>query len=436
MSVAISKPKALVALTMAALMPMQASAFRIDYVAEMTVERNDNLRLDYQDPMSATIFRPGFGFNAQHDGSRVRAQVLGRLDYLVFTGANIDNRLDAALDARVDFSVVPERVGFTIRDTLTQFPLNPFAADSPDNRQRLNVFSSGPNLYFNLPGNASGQVEARHVRTNTDVNDVYDSRRNAGALRVLKPLSETASLTFSVEHQAVEFINNELLQGYDRSDAVVAYQQAFRGGHYVLYGGWSWLSPKGGGEERSSPLLRAELSKQIGMSQNLTLRVARQYSDVALRASSATDFNFNERSGLGDFDVVLNPFPFREDRLEADWTFSGERFSFDVAPYASRIRYELGEFGGHDARGLRLGGAYRATPRLTLGLAGNETRMDYLESDSRVNTRQLAAFADYRISRQVYARMQAGQVTRTDTLLSGGRASQNYVMLTIGYRNH
>lgn len=423
-------------MAMAALLPMQAAAFRVDYVAEVTVERNDNVRLDYQDPIAVTIFRPGIGFDASHEGSRVNARVQGRLDYLMFSGADIGNRLDAGVDARLDFSVIPQRLGFSIRDHLTQFPLNPFAPDAPDNRQRLNVFSAGPNLYFDVGNNARGQVEARHVRSNTDITDVYDSRRNAVALRVRKPLSERSSLTFNAEYQTIDFVNDGLLGDYSRNDVHLRYDQAFRGGHYAIHAGWSRLRPEHGGKSRSGPLFRAELSRQLGTRQNLIVRYARQYSDVALRASSVSDFDFNSRSGLGDFDVVLNPFPFREHRLEASWSYSGERFSVDVMPFVSRIRYEYGNFAGHNARGVQAGAGFRINPRLTLGVAATDHQLDYLSTNSAIRTRQYSTFLDYRVSRHIYSRLQVGRTLRADSTFPDARGRQNYLMLTVGYRNH
>ena len=56
--------------------PGAALALRIDYLADLTVERNDNLLLSEHNPLALTVLRPGLAFDARHDGPALQLQLL------------------------------------------------------------------------------------------------------------------------------------------------------------------------------------------------------------------------------------------------------------------------------------------------------------------------------------------------------------------------
>jgi hypothetical protein len=63
---------ALIGASVLAASPHTAHALRVDYLIDLTAERNDNLLLTPSNPISLTVLRPGVGFEVSHDSSSLR----------------------------------------------------------------------------------------------------------------------------------------------------------------------------------------------------------------------------------------------------------------------------------------------------------------------------------------------------------------------------
>src|SRR5690606_10713367 len=156
--------------------PAPAGAARVDYVVDAGVEHDDNVRLAAGDEDAQRILRAGLGFLVTQEGSTVQAYVAGRLDYRDFEGG-VDDGVEGVLSGTLDWVLVPHRLSFTVRDELELQAVDRFAADSPDNRQQVNVFSAGPNLMFDIGRTLRGRVEARYIDSDAEVTEAFNSQR-------------------------------------------------------------------------------------------------------------------------------------------------------------------------------------------------------------------------------------------------------------------
>ena len=166
--------------------PHAAHALRVDYAVDLIVEHNDNLLLTPDDPIALTILRPGVGFDVFHDSSSLQTRISGRAEYRRYDDARFSDVVDGTLNARVNWVAIPERLNFTVIDSLTLQPVNTLAADTPGNRQQVNVLSVGPPLSFEWGDGWRGSTELRYVRSEAEVSDEVDARRIEVALRATR----------------------------------------------------------------------------------------------------------------------------------------------------------------------------------------------------------------------------------------------------------
>lgn len=419
-------------------LPGPAAALRIDYVADVTVERDDNVLLTDTHPFAATVLRPGLGFTATHAGAALALDLTGRVEQTRYDDTRFHDHVDTTLDARATWTAIPRRLRLEWNDSLSVQPVDPLAADAPDNRQQVHVTSLGPTLSFGRDDGWRGDAGARWVRSTADVTRIFDADRLDLTVRTERRLGPDTRLAFDLETQRVDFHDDTAARDYRRTQVYARWTRALSRYDLTLDAGLSRLhdmrTPTGTADARNDPLLRATLAWRPDDRQRLRLRLSSQFSDIASDRLAAVSTN----SGLPDTvptgDVVVDGTPYRERRLELEYARTTERWHVTFVPHANRIRYEGSTQFDRDSRGGVLEVAFRARRALTLGLGAGLDHSDYVQLDRVDDTRRLRAWARLQRSRHWTVQLQAERWQRRSTV-PGQDADRDTVALTFSYRN-
>lgn len=429
---------ACLALALCALRPGAAQALRIDYLADLTVERNDNLLLSEHDPLALTMLRPGLAFDARHDGPALQLQLDGRVEQRRYGDRRFDDRVDGNANGRLTWRAIPERLRFEVTDDLSSQPVDTLAPDAPGNRQRVHVTSAGPTLQFGRGDGWQGDLGARWVRSRAEVTDVFNADRLDLALRAERRLSPTSRLAFHLETQRVDFRDDAAAQDYRRTQLFTRWTRTQSRFDLVVDAGVSRLHdlrPQAGGADgRSDPLLRATFGWRPDDRQRLRLRLSSQFSDIASDRLAAVSADTGLPDTVPTGDIVVDATPYLERRLEAEYVRHTERWQVAFVPHANRIRYEGDDQFDRDGRGGVLDLAWRARPTLTLGANAGLDRSDYRQLDRIDDTRRLRLWARLQRSRHWSVQMQFERWQRRSTV-AGQDADQDTVGVTLAYRN-
>ena len=208
-----------------ATLPLQAHAVRIDYAVDVGFEVDDNVLMSSTEPMDSSSLRAGFGFVVSEETSTVQANFGGRFEYWNYVDGPQSNAFETSLAGRLNWFFVPETMSFTIEDSLEMRPIDQFAPDTVDNRQRVNVLSLGPNVYFNWNRAIQGRFELRLIDSSAEDADEFESQRISAALHAIRELDPTSSVTMSVRGQDVDFDHDLIARDYRRYDAYLRYQK-------------------------------------------------------------------------------------------------------------------------------------------------------------------------------------------------------------------
>ncbi|MGN6152482.1 MAG: hypothetical protein ACTHOH_10815 [Lysobacteraceae bacterium] len=428
---------------LACALPGTAAALRIDYVADLAVERDDNVRLTDAHPIAATVLRPGLGFSATHAGAALALDLAGRVEQSRYDDARFRDHVDATLDARATWTAIPQRLRVEWSDNLSVQPVDPLSPDAPDNRQQVHVSSIGPTLSFGRDDGWRGDAGARWVRSTADVTRIFDADRFELSVRAERRLDPDTRLAFDLETQRVAFHDDAtrddaVARDYRRTQAYARWTRALSRFDLTLDAGLSRLpdlhTPAGGADARNDPLLRATLAWRPDDRQRLRVRLSRQFSDIASDRLAAVSAD----SGLPDTvpvgDLVVDATPYLERRLELEYARTTERWHVTFVPHANRIRYAGTTTFDRDSRGGVLDLSFRARRTLTLGVSAGIDRSDYVQLDRVDAQRRVRAWARLQRSRHWSVQAEVEHWQRRSTV-PGQDAERDTVTLTVGYRN-
>ena len=73
-----------------------------------------------------------------------------------------DDEFLGGLDGTVYYRFIPERFAWSIEDNFAQIAVNGLAVDTPDNRQNLNYFTTGPDIILPLGARTALEVSGRY----------------------------------------------------------------------------------------------------------------------------------------------------------------------------------------------------------------------------------------------------------------------------------
>ncbi|NID03455.1 outer membrane beta-barrel protein [Luteibacter jiangsuensis] len=392
--------------------PSTVLAGTLNYTLYAGVEHSNNIALSSDNPVSENVLTPGGTFQFTQMGSTFQANVAGTVEYRKYLQNHFDSQLQTQLAGQGNWTIMPDRLDFSVEDYAGVQPVDQLASNSPDNQQQTNVLVAGPTLRMRFGQSARGQFELRYINSYASKVDDFDSSRGLAAFRVFRDLSPTDTVSANVEFQRVNFSNQQSSADYDRKEAFVRYTSNLA--HFdadVLVGG-SRLEFDGG-ERHSAPLVRLRLGWQPTLRNSLTVSGAYQYADAAQdiittpgafgvglsadRTESIDPFagtgglgsGLGVGTGIGTGSAVIGSQVYKERRLDATWNWRGERLTVTASPAYSKLRYVDDPTFDQNDRGLSVGIGYRLRPTVTLSGFATLDKLKYETVDRNDTTVRL-----------------------------------------------
>jgi uncharacterized protein (PEP-CTERM system associated) len=133
----------------------------------------DNATLAHSGGPSDTVTSVGGAVAWEIKSRRLEAALNGAGGFLHYLNDTYDNNFLGRATGNAVLQLVPERISWTVTDTYGQIATDPFAPDTPQNRQNVNVFSAGPDFNLRLGSQTRLQIEGRYGDTRyQDINQI------------------------------------------------------------------------------------------------------------------------------------------------------------------------------------------------------------------------------------------------------------------------
>jgi hypothetical protein len=404
-----------------------AANAQLDYSFDAGVGRSDNIRRTAEDPVDETILSVGAQLGWLASSRRLTADVLADIAYLDYRDGTFDGEVTGNLVGGVKMHLVPDRFDWIVEENFGQARRDPLAPITPDNRENVNLFATGPDLVFGIGSSLEGKLGARYLRVDFEDSE-FGSERYSALASVVRALSSVAEFGAHVGTERV-MPENEISGGgeYDRHELFANYSLDGSRTSFSLDAGVTRLER--GEFSDSGLLLRFDARREIGKRMALSVGFGREYSD------SGQSLRFLQGVTGVDTDpgsLTASPDPFVSEYFTAGWDATGRRTRLSLAaahfdqeypdqPLQNRKQVTA------DARIARDLG-----PSLTASLDGSYLREDYVNIVGDYSETTLGIGLNWRVGRLVFLEALIDRVSRSSDSVNS-EFDENRVWLRVRY---
>jgi opacity protein-like surface antigen len=300
-----------------------------DLAYEFRVEagQSDNITRRAVDPIDETIAAAGLRFSFDQSGARVESDLVGNLAYNDYLDDTYDSEFLGNFVGNVSVELIPERVRWVASDNFGQVLTDPFIPATPENRENLNYFSTGPEAIFEIGSQMQLNAGARYSKTSYESHD-FDSDGMLAQLGLERLLSKSSSLGLNVSWQDITYDEATLNADYDEAEAFLRFNAAGARTNLRIDAGYNEIKHSVDDRSDSGPLFRIEASRRVSARSRATLSAGHEFSGSGSAFASA-------QSGG---DITLDPVggrqtaqPFMLDHARLDWRLNGNRTQFGLS---------------------------------------------------------------------------------------------------------
>lgn len=401
------------------------------------VGETDNVNLSSTNPKSQTIAAADLDFDLRRSGSRLDASALGNFTDLYYLQGAYSNQVLGRFDGLATAKLWSDRLRWVVADDFGEEQTDPFAVITPVNLERVNVFSTGPDLTLRPSYASFITLDARYNQISYQ-RSPFDGHNLVGSAEIGRQLSPLSSLSLVAQAEELRFDNTTVNTDYNRREAY---------GRYRIQGARTAVDVQLGATQandvvsswKTSPLARLLLTRGVSPFSVITLGGGREYTDAAGSFSSL-------RSGAGGGIVVAPASQTTGNYLRtygsAGWQFARLRTTFGLTGNWERDTYDLQPIYDGTRADVELNLGRALTPRLSVNVSGSADRYEYLNQGFTDKFGTVGAGFVYRPGRWViiYARydhaFRRSSAAAGAPLLVGARYDENRAFVMIGYRPH
>lgn len=313
-----------------------SAAATLDYQLTAGGGHSDNIRRVPVGEESENIASAGLQFSLDQRSTRLYADLVGNFAYYDYLDDTFDNDLLGNFAGQARFAVVPERFEWLIADNFGQVLSDPFQPSTPDNRENINYFTTGPDLLFALGSQTRLRFGGRYSMTTYEDTDV-DSDSVLGEVELFRLLSSASSIGFVARAQQIEYDQAALNADYEQGEAYLHYTAEGSRTLLTVDAGYTRIERDATSNSESGPLFRLDVTRRLTASTTATLSLAREFSSAGSNfASTQSGLNIGLETAAGRQTAE----PFTSESVGLSWTFTRNRTSLSLSGFWDDQTYE------------------------------------------------------------------------------------------------
>ena len=236
-------------LVTAMLVPLESHArWRADWELTYQLLFSDNVGRDFENEQDDLIHVPQVALFLTEDTGRFTGTVDLLAERRFYQDDTFDDEDRNYLDVDLRWRILDNRLEWVFEDELREEPINVRVNDRPDNFQQVNVFTTGPNLVFQLGRGNNGILQARFSDTYAEEQKQFDSQRNQLGVGVQRILSDVTTVSITGSATDVDFDRDDLSTDYIRRSLYGTWNHARRRDVFNVNLGWAEVDLRGGPE--------------------------------------------------------------------------------------------------------------------------------------------------------------------------------------------
>ena len=311
--------------------PLQAEVVA---TAEVGVGHSDNVARVEDNETDETIGIVGLELDWTERTRRIRGDAVVDLSYFEYLDNTFDSEVVGTADGSLALAIVPETLQWVVEDSFGQARDDPFAPTSPENREDLNYFSTGPDLTLRLGSSGFGRLFGRWSSTTYETSPL-DAERTTAGVALGRRASPRSEFSLNAVTEAVDF-DSDLNTDYDRDSAFIGWNLDASRTLIDAQVGYIWLERDDSNDKTGSALVNIAITRDLSASSVLHLALGSQLGDGgdALR----NQLGSGAVGGGGQITATSDPF---ENRLASlEWRYTRGRSGFALGASWNDDDYE------------------------------------------------------------------------------------------------
>lgn len=396
--------------------------------AEAGVGYSDNITRVADDEVNETIGTVGLDLLWQERTRRLRGDATVDLSYYEYMDNTYDSEVVGTANGTLAFGIIPETFNWIAQDSFGQAQSDPFAASTPETREDLNYFTTGPDFTVRLGSTGFGRLMGRWSTT-TYENSPLDADRTTAGLAIGRRSSSRSELSLNAVTESVDFDDAQNTD-FDRDSVFVGWDLNASRTTLEANVGYTWLE-RDGSDKEGSALINIYVTRELTASSSLRLTLSQQLGDAGDSLRSQLSGGV-VGGGAGQITATSDPF---ESRLvSAEWSYLRGRTGFTLGGSYSKDEYETATQFDRKRSDVTAGISRRMASALTLDLRATLENEKFVNTGQKNDEFRIGATLNWRAWRRLGVRLTAERYDRDG---EGGTTNVEYVenraFLTLAY---
>jgi hypothetical protein len=410
----------------------QSAIADLSYRVDAGLGYSDNIRRTAVEETSEQIAVAGLELQWLERTRRLEADVGVSGDYLHYRDDTFEDEFVGTANGQMILGIVPERFTWLVQDSFGQTQSDPFAPTTPETREDINYFTTGPDLIANLGASNTMRLYGRYSDTHYE-RSLLDSERTGAGVILARQLSGQNQIALQGVEERTRF-DDIPLSDFDRRNAFLTYTSTGARTQLVLEGGYSWITRQDD-SEMSGPLARVDLTREVSAASTFTLSFGTQFSDASQSLRGAVE----SAPAGGTTDVVASPDPFENRFASVGWNFNRNRTGFGLRAAWNQDRYETQSVDIADLQSDRTSWTYeltfsrRLSANVTTNLIGAFTDEEFDATGATSEELRVGGALDWQFGRHVGISLSAEHFERRSSDAATD-FDENRGFLTLFYR--
>lgn len=351
--------------SLAVLAPLPAKA-EYSYGVSYRAEASDNIELTAVDPEHDVVQVGELRFDWARRSPKLDGRIAFRSEYLTYKNDTFDDEFRPELDMNLLWNAIRDRLTWSVQDVASQERIDVTGAPNADNLQTVNLFTTGPDVFFRLGPRSTLRVGARYADAFFEETD-EDSARASGTAGWIYALSSTTNLSLNAALEAVRFDDDVLNTDFDLWETYLRIDSKTARSTVGLDLGQTTIDRKGE-DPIDQPLLRFTWDRRLTQRSSLLTELAYEVSDAG-RDIAIPGFEAGARGG----DVFIDR------RASILHRVGLRRTTTTVQLFARERDYEIASQDERDFGG-RVVLQYRISRTVFASLDGDTQHREFLDS--------------------------------------------------------
>lgn len=307
---------------------VRAQEMETAYGARVGIGATDNIRRSATAETDETIATAGVNFSLAQKSRRLTTDATGDFSYLNYLDDVFDDEIVGSFAGQARLGIVPERFEWLFADNFGQASRQAFEAATPENRENINYFTTGPTLVIGAGSTTRLSLDGRYSQVSYETSRL-DSDRLGGNVALIRQLGSSSSASLNVAYQDVDFNDDALNTDFETREAFVRYDVT--GGRTSLGVDLGYTEVEQMEQKDSGMLARMQASRRVSPSSTLSLSLGREFSDSGNLFQQLQSMQSTQAGPGGIQPVQPTSDPFTSTYGTLGWYFERNRTGFGLS---------------------------------------------------------------------------------------------------------